>query len=435
MHERWKERLRDGLSFPAFVLRRFGQDDCLRVAASLSYTSLLALVPLLTIAFAIFSAFPVFEEVEAQVRTEILGVLVPHAGANIDSHVAAFIDNTRKLTGVGIAALGVTALLLFVTIENAFNRIWRVKRPRGILFRLTTFWAILTLAPLLIGASLSLNGQLQEAASVLGADHVATAAGLGPQGVLRQLIPLALQIAAFSVIFILLPNRRVTALHAVSGAVVAAVFFQLLKFGFGQYVRGASYETVYGALATLPLFLIWMYLSWAVVLLGAVVTASVPEWRIEKYAGRDISGRYADRLERTLAVLGALRQAHRAGRQIRVPGVAAASGLKRGVAERTLETLQEIDWARGFSAGAWMLARDLGDVTLNDLCVALGMGIPEDSFHPFQSRQAELDAWRQTLHPVLDQARRSQQETLGMSVAELLDRQAKDRTAGEEAAQ
>lgn len=416
--KRWPRRAEEAFSFPLFVVRRFTADACLRVAASLSYTCLLALVPLLTIALAILSAFPVFSDIEAMLRKELVGMVAPAVGDAIHGHVERFVSNTRQLTGVGIAALGVTAVLLLVTVEEALNRIFRVKRKRRFVFRFMTYWAIITLTPLFVAVSVSLTGQLQGMIGVLGLGEGTATSGFVSHVLWRQFVPWVLQVAAFTVFFIVIPNRRVEFIHALSGAVVASFLFQVLKWAFALYVRGGpAAETIYGALATVPLFLIWMYLSWAVILIGAEVSASVSEWRIEQMAARDAASRESHLLARALAVLAALRDTYRRGRAPATVAVAASAGLSRGVAEQTLETLQEVGWATRLAAGTWQPARDLAAVTVYDLCQALGLALPHDA----AGRLGGSAAWRQGLEPALAEARAGAEQALGMSVADLID--------------
>src|SRR3989338_6939838 len=157
MQENW----RNLLNFMRFIVMRFHQDRCIQIAASLTFTTLLSLVPLLTIALTVFSAFPVFEDFSSQIKTYLINNLMPDmAGKIITQYMRQFTESAMRLTAVGVALLAVTAMLMMLTIDHAFNAIWRVSRPRPLLKRLVIYWAVLTLAPLLIGASLSLTSWL-----------------------------------------------------------------------------------------------------------------------------------------------------------------------------------------------------------------------------------------------------------------------------------
>src|SRR3989338_5218079 len=157
MQKNWQ----DFLNFMRFVALRFHQDRCMQIAASLTFTTLLSLVPLVTIALAVFSAFPVFEDFSSKIKVYLVSNLMPDmAGKIITQYMRQFTESAMRLTAVGIVFLAVTAMLMMLTIDHAFNTIWRVTRPRPLLKRLVIYWAVLTLAPLLIGASLSLTSWL-----------------------------------------------------------------------------------------------------------------------------------------------------------------------------------------------------------------------------------------------------------------------------------
>ena len=257
------------------VEQRFRDDRALIMAAALSYTSLLSLVPLLAIALAILAAFPAFEGVRGELQSTLLQYLVPEVGEQLRRVIANFIGNAGKLTAVGVLGLAVTAVLLLVTIEDALNHIFRVSRPRSPLSRLLVYWTVITLGPLLLGASLSLS------AWVFAADGWAMRHGLAAMaGAVSALFPLVLLTALFSLLYSAVPNRAVRMADAATGGAVAAIAMAVLRWGFHLYVTSAhAYESVYGALAVVPLLLFWMYLAWAAVLAGAELTAALPEWR------------------------------------------------------------------------------------------------------------------------------------------------------------
>ncbi len=144
-------------NFVRAALARFREERGLIIAASLSYTSLLALVPLIAISLSILSAFPAFEDVEDRLIEQALSYVAPHAGVEVQTYLDRFVSNTSNLTALGIVWLAVTAIMLLSTIEAAFNAIWRVDSPRPLMMRLVAYWTTLTLGPLLLGAGLSLS--------------------------------------------------------------------------------------------------------------------------------------------------------------------------------------------------------------------------------------------------------------------------------------
>src|SRR3546814_216869 len=272
--------LRNLLPFAAYCGRRFMADGCLRRATGLSYASLLAIVPVLAICFGLLAAFPAFERLRFEAQVYLFQNLVPNAGMEVSDQIATFVENARSMTGIGTLALLVTALLLLSTINGAFNAIWRVTEPRPLMIRLMAYWMILTISPLLLGASLSLTSY----------GFVSAVMEQGERAFgLTRLLPFLFAIGGFTLLYAVVPARPVAFRHALAGGVVAGVLFELLKAGFGFYLRQfPSYEAIYGALAAIPIFLVWMYLSWAIMLLGAAVAAAAPEWRL---AGRLRQGR------------------------------------------------------------------------------------------------------------------------------------------------
>ena len=246
------------------IARRCFEDNCQSNAASLSFTTVLALVPLVAVVFSSLSAFPVFEEWSSGLEDFIYDNFVPAAGEVVRNYLSQFRAQAGKLTAVGLAFLIVSALMLLFTIEETFNKIFRVRRRRSLIQRVVAYWAVLTLGPLLIGASLSLSSYLIS----LAASEAAT------QSAILRWLPFVFEVMAFLLLYVVVPNREIPIRNAFVGAVVGAVLFEAAKSGFAYYVVNfRSYEVIYGALATIPIFLIWIYVSWLVILLGAVVVA------------------------------------------------------------------------------------------------------------------------------------------------------------------
>lgn len=258
--------------FLYFLVKRAQNDTVLRVASSLSYTSLIALVPVLAIALAVFSAFPVFNDVREQIKDIIIQNLVPDAGQDINQYFTQFINATAKLTTIGVIGIALTAILLLSTIENSFNFIFKVNRPRRLTTKITLYWTVITLGPLLLGTALSLK-------SMIAVDTVLGNLSSG-MILLGEILPFLLTWFVLASVYILVPNKKVDFFSAVIGAIVAMLLFWLLKNGFALFmVKNNTYKTLYGAVAAVPLMLILMYLYWAAVIFGAVVTAALEEFR------------------------------------------------------------------------------------------------------------------------------------------------------------
>jgi len=266
-------KLKPMADFAFFLSKRAKADAVFRVASSLAYTSLIALVPLLAIGIAIFSAFPVFDSIRSQLADFLFQNLTPSFEEEIRQYLEVIVKNSGQLGAVGVCGIAVTAILLLSTIEDSFNYIFKVTQPRRIATKITLYWTVITLGPLLLGTAFSMRGYLYTLQKLMAAD------GETSRFFFSYLIPPIITVAALMLVYVLVPNKKVSILNAFAGAVVAVMLFGLLRMGFGSFVMSNStYSTLYGALAIIPIFLIWMYLSWAVVLFGAVVTAALDEY-------------------------------------------------------------------------------------------------------------------------------------------------------------
>lgn len=257
--------------FVVSVLKRFERDRCFRVASALAFTTLLALVPLVTVIFSMLSLFPVFEQWSGELEAFLFKNFVPTAGEAVRSYVLEFSNQAGRMTAVGLIFLLVSTLLLLATIEDAFNDIWRVERGRMLFQRLLVYWAVVTLGPLLTAVSLSMSSALLSTNVFTDQSLIA---GM-TQAVLRYL-PLLFELVAYILFFKAIPNTEVKFWHALIGGIVATILFETAKLGFAFYILNfKSYQLIYGALATIPIFFIWVYLSWVVMLIGAVVAAEL----------------------------------------------------------------------------------------------------------------------------------------------------------------
>ncbi|BCB28071.1 UPF0761 membrane protein [Sulfurimicrobium lacus] len=353
-------QLSELLGFLRFLARRFDEDRCVQIASSLTYTTLLSLVPLIVIALTVISAFPAFSGLMTQLKIFLLTTMVPEvAGKIITVYMQQFSEKAARLTAAGIAALAVTALMLMLTIEHAFNLIWRVRTQRPLLQRILTYWAVLTLGPLSVGASLSLTSYLVSYS--LG--YVESIPELGV--VVLKVVPVVITIAAFSLLYLAVPNRYVPVKHALAGGLVAGLGLELMSRGFTAYIlHFSSYTLVYGAFASMPVFLIWIYLSWLVVVAGAVVAASLSywrggAWRIERTTARN----YFDALH----VLRALRHAQQRGAALSLPLLRQETGLALGELEDILRQLRDASLVERTARQGWMLARNAAEISLADV--------------------------------------------------------------------
>lgn len=273
----WKTKFKNAAetlkNFLIFLVRRAKNDTIFRVSSSLSYTSLIAIVPLFVIGLAIFSAFPGFTTIKTQFQDFILKNFVPDIGQEISQYFVSFLNASAQITTIGVVGLAVTSIMLLSTIENSLNFIFKVYKPRNIKTKITLYWTVITLGPILLGAAFSLRS------------YLFTLQSLMPEGIsnsmyLSQMLPNLITMLVLVMVYVLVPNKKVKISNAFVGAFIAVLLFWVLRKSFGILViENATYKTLYGALAALPVFLIWMYLAWSVVIFGAVVTAALEEYQ------------------------------------------------------------------------------------------------------------------------------------------------------------
>ena len=277
-------------NFILFLAQRAQSDMIFRVSSSLSYTSLIAIVPLIAVGLAIFSVFPVFSEVRTQFQELLLQNFVPHAEQEIVLYVNQFVNATAKLTAVGVIGIVITAILLLSTIENSLNFIFKVYKPRNIRTKITLYWTVITLGPLLLGTAFSMRGY------VFALQQFMPDYFINAELFFSTILPSILTILSLVILYVLVPNKKVKISNALGGALVASILFYIIRRIFAQVISFNSvYTTIYGALAIIPIMLIWLYLIWVVVIFGAVITAALGEFRdgIETHENQTIkSNRY-----------------------------------------------------------------------------------------------------------------------------------------------
>ncbi|MCP3868470.1 MAG: virulence factor BrkB family protein [Gammaproteobacteria bacterium] len=352
--------LTDAVSFLKLLMRRFIADQGLPNAASLTYTTLLSLVPLTAVSLAVFAAFPISDRLAEQAQNFIFNNFVPTSGQVVQRYLLEFSQNASKMTGAGFVFLIVVALMMMANIDASINMIWRAGRKRRPLYLFMTYWAILTLGPLLIGMSVVATSYLVSLPFISGAANGALSLRL------LSLMPFILSAVAFTLLYLIVPNRRVPLRHGVAGGLVAAFLFEFAKQGFVFYVtRFPTYQAIYGALAFIPIFLIWIYVSWVVTLLGAEFTYCLGVVR-DRYC-KDVFGRGSEFLL-AYRMLEKLWEAQQQGQAL---SLGVLSNQLDDVSEERLEVLlmylQKASLVLRTREGGWALARDLSSVRLMDL--------------------------------------------------------------------
>jgi len=282
--------------------QRLSQVDAFDLAGSLTFTTVLAIVPLLAVALALFTAFPQFHDFSDALQTFLTNSLMPPVvSENVMSYLNEFALQASRLTAIGGSFLFVTVVLLILSVDKALSAIWRVNRPRSVGQRLLVYWALLTLGPLMTGASLWATALLaRESFGVISQIPYLLELTL-------KISPFVVSAAGFAALFAIVPNTRVAPRDAMIGGLLVAALLELMKLGFAYYVSQIStYTAIYGAFAALPVFLIWVYLSWLSILFGAIVAANLPYLRQTRVRSQEQPG---DRLQDALNIIKALNQA------------------------------------------------------------------------------------------------------------------------------
>ncbi len=259
------------MSYARFLARRVVADRCLTIAGSLTFTTLLALVPLFTVTITLTSKLPFTRDIILQLKMFILKNFVPDmASRMVGVYMDQFALNASRLTAIGLTIVLVTAVALLFTIENAFNSIWRASRRRTWWRRLRWALVLLMVGPLMVATSLSITMFFIRAA------HMFERTLPLLDDTLWRLVPVAITTITLYMAYRWIPNRHVPARHALAGAMLAAMAFEAMKYGFVAYVTTMpTYSLVYGAFASVPIFLMWLFLCWLLVLLGAEVSATL----------------------------------------------------------------------------------------------------------------------------------------------------------------
>ena len=339
--------------------QRFIEDRCVQIASSLTFTTLLALAPIITVVLTIVSAFPVFESLIENLQRFLIHNIMPESVSAITTYAAEFSDNATQLTAVGIAFVAVTALMLMITIDRAFNSTWRVSRPRSLLQRILVYWTVLTIGPLFVGASLSLTSYL-----------IRLSLGLidNPPGVgllMLRFVSLALTSIALGLLYWTVPNRRVLKRDALLGGISAGICLEAMKQGFSFYIAHfPTYKLVYGAFAAVPVFLLWIYLSWLIVIGGAVLAALLPEWRERAGQSQPVPG--SDFFD-ALQVMRKLWRAHHTGGIVTLSSLHPAVKVRIDHLEQILATLSGAGFVTRAGADGWVLSHDAATIRIEDI--------------------------------------------------------------------
>lgn len=350
--------------------QRAAQANTVQLAASLTFTTVLSIVPLLAVVLSLFTAFPLFKEFSDALQAFLSNSLMPPSVSdNIMSYLNEFAAQASRLTAIGGGFLVLTVVFLIMSVESALNAIWRVGRQRRATQRLLVYWAIITLGPVLTGASLYATAFVaRESLGLLANTPILLEIAL-------KLLPVLIGALAFAALFIVVPNTRVNRGDALIGGLLSALILEAMKFGFAYYVaQFSTYTMIYGAFAALPVFLIWIYLCWLGILLGALTAANLPLFRLGRL---DPEVRPGAALLDALSILQLLSQAR--GQQ--PSGCSSTELIKRlrlplNLLEQRMSCLTSMGLvavAPGAKNERWLLACDPERTTLGPLVDQLAL--------------------------------------------------------------
>jgi membrane protein len=322
-----------------FALRRLREEKLPQVAGSLTFTTTLALVPLLTIVLAMFTTFPIFNTFRASLESYFVQTVMPKGIANtIINNLTQFASKATRLSAVGAVALMLTSTAMMGMVERAFNQIWSVRRARPLAQRVVLYWALLTLGPLLFGLSVTITSQLFMATS----DVVRGVPVVG--ALFYTALSLLLTTGAYTLLYMAVPNRFVDWRDAAWGGLMAAVAFEIAKRLFAVFLKQfPTYTIIYGALAALPLFLLWIYLSWLITLVGALLTAALPVVKYERWWYKPVpGGAFVD----AMAILKVLYNGAKLGNSALVSSASIRAHTRIGYDEMTtlLDRMVTVGW-------------------------------------------------------------------------------------------
>lgn len=369
---RWNDRLRDRAragSFGRFVLKRFLGDRLFEAAGALSYTTAFALVPLSMVVFGVLSAFPVFDAWSDSLTKYIFANFVPSAANAVSGYLTDFSSNTSKLTAAGALALIVSLLVTLTSVEAVFNRIWRVPTARPKFSRFLVYWTVLTLGALVAATSLALLTRFFALAIF------ETAPGRWLEALLLRATPMAIELLAFAAVFKVVPHRTVKWRHAFAGAALSVFLFECVKSGLALYLGSFdSYQKIYGAIAFVPILMLWIFLGWSSILFGASFASSMSAFRYQPVALRLPHGY---ELYGLLRMLGRFHQARAAGRGLHSDEIQQLEPiLTDSLVQELLGQMAAINVVSRAEDGQWLLARDLDDVSLCELYEVARLRVP-----------------------------------------------------------
>ena len=358
------------------LVTKFFHDEGPRYSAALTYTSLFAVVPLLTVIYSLLAALPVFQGLADELQLKMFNHLMPATGEVIQGYLSGFAKQARQLTLVGVGVLILTAGLMIVNIEKAFNHLWQEKKQRKGLQAFLIYWATLTLGPLLIGAAMLLSSYLTTLPLLAQLDGYTG----GNIASLWRFLPFVMSGLAFTLMYWAVPNCKVKLSHAAQGGFAMALLFELAKRLFTWFVASfPSYEFIYGAFAAFPLFLLWSYISWILILFCAQWVALQG---LKQKGNLTLKGAAHPPAVQSLLILHLLWEAFNKAEGVEEAQLA-------GLAT-SLDWLKANNWAAfNPDTQTWQPARNFNTASLAELINQLPWALPPVASWPEEARQLE----------------------------------------------
>ena len=388
-----------------YLINRFIEDRLNANAAALTFVSLFAFVPLLTVTLSIASALPAAGDIEAKLSDFLLQFLLPESSTQVVQYLSTFIDQARSLTVFGVGILLVTAVLMLRNIEKALNDIWRNRANRRPLQSFLLYWAVLSLGPAAIGLVLGVKAYLFAATNDWGGIQL-----FGMGSILVGLLPFAISTIGLTALCAVVPNCQVPFRHALIGGVFAAMTFTVARMVFTAVMAESSYALVYGAFAAVPLFLLWIYVTWIIVLAGAVLAHSLSAFQTTEQA-------QTPPLMKALDILYVFWRAQQQGRgiaelEIIRPNEVLKDGIDADSWRRIRDVLINAQWLKRLDRGHYLLSRDLHEVTLAMLAKMM-RAEPDYHLNP------EHLGWQKDASSLLREMRDQEATAMDLSLAAL----------------
>jgi membrane protein len=388
-----------------YLLGRIVEDRLNANAAALTFVSLFALVPLLTVTLSIASALPAAGDLEGKLDEFLLQFLLPDSSTQVVQYLSTFIGQARSLTAFGVAILLVTAILMLRNVEKALNDIWRNRANRKPLQSFLLYWAVLSLGPAAIGLGLGVRAYLFAATNDWGGLQL-----FAIGSALISLLPFLISAVGLTCLYAVVPNCQVPLRHALIGGVFAASTFTIARMLFTAVMAKSSYTLVYGAFAAVPLFLMWIYVTWIIVLIGAVLAHSLSAFQTDEQAKTPT-------LMKALDILYLFWRAQSEGRGIAELEIIGANEVLRGGIDadswRSIrDALIDAQFLKRLDRGNYLLSRDLHHVSLSELADLIR------SEPPFKQGQQTLP-WQEVVCQLLNTNREQEEALLNLSLATL----------------